>query len=180
MTTAPDTTASEKSTCNCWCACVPSGATLGFLVLRLWLAVRAIFTFVEKFGETKLVAKPLADNPDMIVQVQQKVYSLSTYHGIPASMHNSFLNEPLIPNWLLAPYGYILGLLLLVTGITLLLGVYTRVTLFVMGLVYVSLTFGMILLGQDNGIAWLGTHVIIIALALRWCDKHNKYTLTKC
>jgi thiosulfate dehydrogenase [quinone] large subunit len=181
MTTSPASTDSAKTSCCCaYPSWLPPGATLGFLLLRLWLAVRAIVTCVEKFAETKLVAKPLADNPDMIVQVQQKVYSITTYHGIPPSMRASFLNEPLIANWILTPYGYILGLLLAVTGVTLLLGIYTRATLFVMGLVYVSLTFGMILLGQDSGIAWLATHMVMIALALRWCDQHNKYTLTNC
>ena len=157
-----------------------SSQTLAFLLLRLWLAVRAIVTCVEKFAETKLVQKALADDPDMIVQVQQKIYSITTYHGVPPSMHASFLNEPLIPSWMLAPYGWFLGIVLALSGITLLLGVCTKASLFVMGLIYVSLTFGMIILGQDNGIAWLGTHMIIIALALYWCDRHNKFTLTKC
>ena len=43
-------------TCNC-------DYTLAFLVLRGWLAVRAILTGVEKFGAYKTIQKPLID-PD--------------------------------------------------------------------------------------------------------------------
>jgi hypothetical protein len=50
-----------------------------------------------------------------------------------------------------------------------------------MGLVYVSLTVGMILLGGQNeilGTAMLGVHVIMIALALKWAE-HDRWCLGK-
>jgi len=46
------------------------------------------------------------------------------------------------------------------------LGLATRLSLLAMGLIYTSLTFGLILLNQASGIAWLGTHMILITLAL--------------
>lgn len=40
-----------------------------------------------------------------------------------------------------------------------------------MGILYTSLTFGLILIHQDSGIAWLGTHMLLIALALIYSDQ---------
>jgi thiosulfate dehydrogenase [quinone] large subunit len=47
-----------------------------------------------------------------------------------------------------------------------------------MGLVYVSLTFGLILIKQDAGVAWLGIHIILIVMALRLAP-HNCLAVTK-
>ena len=45
-----------------------------------------------------------------------------------------------------------------------------------MGLLYTSLTIGLILLKQDSGVAWLAIHVLMIAVALFY-EKHNRFTL---
>ena len=47
-----------------------------------------------------------------------------------------------------------------------------------MGLIYTSLTFGLILIKQDEGIAWLGVHIIIIVMALALV-KYNKFAILK-
>ena len=57
-------------------------------------------------------------------------------------------------------------------------GIATRISLFVMGLVYVSLTFGLILIGQDGGIAWLAAHTIMIAYALTLV-RYNRFGIMK-
>lgn len=184
MTTSPDTT---KSSCSrmFW---LPSGASLGFIVLRLWIAIRAIVTGIEKFTGTKMVQKPLLDEfgePDIsgaVVEVKTKVYGFEYYHGMPAGMEESFRAEPLMPGWMLTAYGYALGPLLLITGFALFLGIAPRLNLFVQGIIYMSLTVGMILLGGQNeilGTAMLGVHVIMIALALKWVD-HNRWSVCGC
>ena len=71
-----------------------------------------------------------------------------------------------------------LGPALLATGLMLLLGLGTRISLFVQGLIYIALTVGLILIHQDDGISWLGIHVALVALALMLA-KHNKLTLLK-
>jgi len=158
--------------------------TFAFLLLRIWLAVRAIFTGLEKFSANVTVQKPLLDEmgqPDpsgITLSVEQKVYALSHYHGIPASLSEKFSLEPLLPHFLLVPYQFLLGPVLILIGLTLLLGIGTRISLFVMGLVYVSLTFGLILIGQDGGIAWLAAHVIMIAYALTLA-RYNRFAILK-
>jgi len=58
------------------------------------------------------------------------------------------------------------------------LGLATRFSLFAMGLVYTSLTFGLILIKQDAGVAWLGIHIIMIVLALALA-KYNRFAILK-
>ena len=64
----------------------------------------------------------------------------------------------------------------MILGLTVLLGIATRISLFAMGLMYTSLTFGLILLKQDAGVAWLGTHIIMIVIALVLA-KHNRLAI---
>jgi len=159
--------------------------TLAFLVLRLWLAVRAIGTGIEKFGAYKIIQKPLIDpvtgmeDPGgAMVDVKVKFYASTNYSGIPPALKDKLVNEPLLPHPLLASFEHILGPALIVAGLMLLLGLGTRISLFVQGIIYVALTVGLILIRQDDGISWLGIHVGLIALALMLV-RHNKLVILK-
>ena len=158
------------------------GATFAMLLLRLWLAVRAIQTAIEKFAGSATVKRPLLDEfgePDItgaVAEVKVKVYGLAHYHGVPDALAAKFADEPLLPKVLLGLYDKALGPALLLAGLALLFGAGTRVALFAMGLIYVSLTWGLILLGQDGGIAWLGTHMALIVAALLLA-KYNRFAL---
>ncbi len=159
--------------------------SLAFLVLRGWLAVRAILTGVEKFGAYKTIQQPLvdpttglADPSGATIDVQVKFYSLTNYSGIPASLKDKFANEPLLPHFATSAFDHLLGPALILTGVMLLLGIGTRLSLFVQGLIYIALTIGLILIKQDDGVSWLGIHVALIALALTLA-KHNRFAILK-
>jgi thiosulfate dehydrogenase [quinone] large subunit len=154
----------SKTSCDC-------GNFLGFLTLRLWLAGRAIITGLEKFAGAKSsdVAIEIDGAPNTLgltASESEKVYSASNYHGVPEALYGQFEKEPLIPGFALKLYDVALGPLLLLVGLMVLLGIATRLSLFVMGLIYTSLTVGLILLKQDAGVAWLGIHVLLVAVAL--------------
>jgi thiosulfate dehydrogenase [quinone] large subunit len=164
--------------CNC-------DYTLAFLVLRGWLAVCAILTGIEKFSAYNTIQKPLIDpttgmeDPSgAMVEVKVKYYALTNYSGIPASLKDKFVNEPLLPHPALRAFDHLLGPALIITGLMLLLGLGTRLSLFVQGLMYIALTVGLILIKQDDGISWLGIHVALVALALMLAQ-HNKFALLK-
>jgi thiosulfate dehydrogenase [quinone] large subunit len=72
----------------------------------------------------------------------------------------------------------VLGPALIVTGVLLLLGLGTRVSLCLQGLIYIALTAGLILIKQDDGVAWLGIHIALIAFALTLA-RHNRFALLK-
>jgi len=168
-----------KSTCCC------AGETLAFLVLRGWLAARAILTGVEKFGAYKTVQQPLidpttgmADPSGAMLDVKVKYYALTNYSGIPPSLKDKFANEPLLPHFATNAFDHLLGPALILTGVMLLLGLGTRLSLFLQGIIYIALTLGLILIRQDDGISWLGIHVALVALALMLVQ-HNRFALLK-
>ena len=124
---------------------------------------------------------PATGQPDAsgaLVDVKVKFYALANYSGIPAGLKNKFANEPMLPKFALAAFNNLLGPALIATGLMLLLGLGTRISLFVQGLIYIALTVGLILIKQDDGISWLGIHIALVALALMLAQ-HNKLTLLK-
>lgn len=156
---------------------------LGMLTLRLWLAMRSLQTGLEKFtgmtsGATPVEIDGAANSYGLTESTMTKTYGFGYYQGVPGPLYDKFLAEPLIPAFGLTLYNLFLGPVLLLLGVTLLIGVATRFTLFAMGLVYASLTFGLILIKQDAGVAWLGIHIIMIVGALV-LSKHNRFTVLK-
>lgn len=163
--------------CNC-------DYSLGFLILRAWLGLRALLAGVEKFGAYKTIQQPIIDpttgqaDPNAVVDVKVKFYALANYAGVPAGLKSKFANEALLPGFALNLFDKVLGPVLILTGVMLLLGIGTRTSLFVQGLIYVSLTVGLILINQPDGISWLGIHVALVTMALMLA-KHNKLALLK-
>jgi len=149
-----------------------AGATLAFLLLRLWLGLRALVTGIEKFAGVETRQRPLLDefgDPDIsgaMLAVKQKVYGITHYSGLPEPLYDKLAAEPLMPVWMLNLYSGILGYLLVLLGALLLLGALPRIALFASGLVYASLTLGLVLLNESAGVAWLGIHVLMAAFAL--------------
>jgi thiosulfate dehydrogenase [quinone] large subunit len=170
--------------------------TYAALLLRLWLAVRAIQTGIEKFAGTTAsedLVKIDGQTNDygLTAGASVKSYALDHYHGVPTALLKKFEAEPLLdftlwtfkntvkpPITLLTLYGWILGPALLILGVTILLGIASRTSLFLLGLLYISLTWGLILINQNDGVAWLGTHMVLIAMALMIAD-HNRLTILK-
>jgi thiosulfate dehydrogenase [quinone] large subunit len=166
-----------ESQCNC-------DFSLAFLLLRGWLGLRALLAGVEKYGAYKSIQKPLLDEhgqPDSsgaVIDLKVKFYDLANYHGIPAALRTKFENEVLLPGFALNLFDKILGPALILAGVMLLLGLGTRLSLFVQGVIYIALSVGLILINQPDGIAFLGIHVALVAMALLLA-KHNKLALLK-
>ena len=167
--------------------CAPDcGQTLAFFVLRGWLAVRAIVTGLEKYAYTETMDQPLVGKdgkPDPSGVVMEggatlKHYMWSKYHGIPASLAKKFEAEPLLPHFMMSAFEKLLGPLLILSGFALLIGLGTRISLFVQGIIYIMLTVGLILIGQNDGIAFLGIHVGLVAMALT-LSNYNRLCVCK-
>jgi thiosulfate dehydrogenase [quinone] large subunit len=165
--------------------------TYGALLLRFWLAIRAIQTGIEKYagsvGSDQLVKiDGVANTQGLTSTDTAKEYALSHYHGVPAALLKKFEAEPLMSSYTvmgihinpLKIYDVILGPTLLVLGLTILLGIANRTSLFLLGLLYISLTWGLILIKQDDGVSWLGVHMILIVMALMLAD-HNRFAICK-
>jgi thiosulfate dehydrogenase [quinone] large subunit len=121
--------------------------TAAFLLLRLFLGLRTLLAGVEKF-ESK------------------GSYSLANYSENMGRMSQGITGASFLPLWMTRSFALTLGYVLVVLGAALLLGVKTRCTLFLAGLVYVGLSFGLMAVQESEGVAWLGVHVGLFAAAL--------------
>jgi thiosulfate dehydrogenase [quinone] large subunit len=182
-----EASASAGSCCTPAADCGKSDAIsllAGSLLLRLWLGVRALQSGIEKFATTTQVQREtMADGePTGLVEtVTVKTYQLSAYKGIPDSMLTTFSDQPLIPGFMLPIYNAVLGPALLILGLTVLLGIASRFSLLLMGLVYISLTWGLVMMGGpagDSGAAYLGIHIVLIVLALQ-LTRHDSLRVLK-
>lgn len=135
--------------------------TAAFLLLRLFLGLRTLLAGVEKF-ESK------------------GTYSLANYSENMTRMAQGITGASFLPLWATKNFAMLLGYILIVLGAALLLGLKTRATLIVTGLVYTGLSFGLMAVQESEGVAWLGIHVALIAAALLlvrynrfavWADK---------
>jgi thiosulfate dehydrogenase (quinone) large subunit len=163
----------------------PWDYTFAFWALRLWLGVRALFVGIQKYAVYKAVAVPLIDpstgQPDasgVMVNVNIKSYAWANYAGIPAALRDKFAYEPLFPKFALTLFDRILGPAFILTGIMLLIGLGTRVSLAVQGLLFIALTVGLVLIDQNDGVAWLGIHIALVAGAFLLA-RHNRFAVLK-
>jgi thiosulfate dehydrogenase [quinone] large subunit len=159
--------------------------TYAYLVLRVWLGVRSLFIGIEKFSAYRSVAMPLIDpstgQPDasgVMVNVNIKTYALANYAGIPAALRDKFAHEPLFPKFALVAFDKMLGPAFILTGIMLLVGLGTRLSLLAQALLYIVLTVGLVLIDQPDGVAYLGIHIGLVAGALMLAE-HNRFAVLK-
>ena len=139
-----------------------SELTLAYWLLRLWLGLRLLLSGVEKFKtEGKLE------------------YKFSNYYDVfvkktaPVMADNTLLPEIAVKSFLL-PLGY----LMIAAGFFILIGFLNRLSLLLGGLIFVSLSFGMMLLPDPHQTLDLGLYVALFAGALALV-KHNKLGLTR-
>jgi thiosulfate dehydrogenase (quinone) large subunit len=133
------------------------GYTAAFTLLRLFLGLRTFFAGLEKF-EAK------------------GTYSLQNYSDNMTRMAQGITGASFLPLWATKNFAMALGYLLIVLGAALLLGIKTRTTLFLTGLVYVGLSFGLMAVQESEGVAWLGIHVAMVAGALVLV-RYNRFSI---
>lgn len=165
------------------CGTAKLGHIYGSLILRGWLAVRAIQTGVEKYSGIKMSDQAVAlegvpNEQGLTAATSAKEYAWIHYHGVPKGLYDKFLGEPMMPKMMLPLYDKVLGPALIILGLTILLGLAYRTSLFLLGGLYISLTWGLILIKQDDGVSWLGVHMIMIVLALMLAE-NNRFSILK-
>lgn len=121
--------------------------TGAFLLLRLFLGLRTLLAGLEKFEANKS-------------------YSLSNYTENMGRMATGISNNSFIPLWAANAFAMSLGFILTILGLAVLLGIKSRATLFITGLVYVGLGFGLMAVQEGEGVAWIGMQVLMFAVAL--------------
>jgi len=155
--------------------------SLALLLVRIWLGARAIISGIEKFAgrvssESEVSIDGSVNSYGLTATETTKTYGMKFYSGIPEALKPKFASEPLLPEFLLNFFSAILGPSLILAGIATLLGIFPKISLFVLGIIFTILTVGLILIKQDAGVAWLGIHILLISFALFNAEK-DKYIL---
>lgn len=141
---------SDPSTCR-------GEYTAAFLLLRLFLALRALLAGLEKFESGG-------------------VYSLANYAKNMERMAAGITGASFLPLWATRPFALSIGYILLALGFALLVGLKPRISLTLMGLVYVGLSFGLMAVQENEGVAWLAGYVLMTAVALV-LSRHDRFAL---
>lgn len=132
------------------------------------------------------MAMPLIDpstgQPDasgVMINVNVKSYALANYAGIPVALRDKFIHEPLFPKFALVVFDRMLGPAFILTGIMLIVGLGTRLSLIAQALLYIALTVGLVLIDSNDGVAYLGIHVALIAGAFLLARNNRFVVLNK-
>lgn len=158
-----------------------TNAALAFALLRLWLGLRSLVAGIQKFagqGTREVVTINEFTELEEVSTETFQTYGFEHYQAIPESLQAQFAEQPFLPGFLTAPFYALLGYLLILMGLFLLAGVFVRSTLMAMGVVYTMLTFGLILINQSGGVAWLAIHVGLIAGALL-LEQNKRWVVTQ-
>lgn len=131
--------------------------TAAFLILRLFLGLRTFLAGLEKY------------------EAGGK-YSFENYYTNMARMASGITGASFLPLWMTKLFAMSLGYLLLVLGTALLLGIKTRCTLVLTGLLYVGLSFGLMAVQESEGVAWLAVQIGLFVAALLLV-RHNRFAL---
>ena len=119
-------TASEKPSCDC-------ALTGAYLLLRLWLGLRLLGSGLEKF------------------KVRGEVdYGMDAYKSFIANTGGLITENTIMPGFAVNAFMWPLGFIMIGSGVMILLGLFNRLALFIGGLVFVSLSVGMILLPDES------------------------------
>ena len=126
--------------------------------LRMWIGMRLMFA-----GLTKFLNKNEEEGWDFDQEKAERVMG---------SITETMKANTAIPEVMLGPYATFLPWALLIVGAAVMLGIFTRFSLFLAGGLVLSLSFGLMLLPDDTAAVERGVELIVVALALLTV-KHN-------
>jgi thiosulfate dehydrogenase (quinone) large subunit len=129
------------------------------VILRLWVGMRLFFAGIDKFR-----AKGSTD------------YSFDQLEKNLAPISDLMKANTALPGFMITPYFYTLAFGLTLIGLTCILGIFTRLSLFIGGLLFISLSLGLMMLPDDNAAVMLGLQVGLAAMALVTL-KPNKFSV---
>ena len=149
----------SKNSCDSKCSL---DWAFAHLILRLWVGLRLFMAGLDKLREKggdgfgfQFIEKSMAP----IIENMGK-----------------YANTHVLPIWAIKPYAMVLPWALLITGVASVLGICTRFSLFLGGMTFVSLAFGLMAMPDDDQAVYRGIEVAITALALMTASA-NKFSV---
>jgi len=126
--------------------------------LRMWIGMRLMFAGLTKF---------LNKNDEGVWTFDQEKAG-----KVMGSITETMKANTAIPEAMLGPYATVLPWALLIVGAAVMLGICTRISLFLAGGLVLSLSLGLMLLPDDTAAVERGVEIIVVGLALMTV-KHN-------
>lgn len=134
------------------------------LILRLWVGLRLFMAGIDKFRDKATKEYHLGDLTVLKKNVQP--------------LFDNMTAETFLPSFMVANYVFVLSYALIIVGIWVIVGLFTRLSLFAAGLLFVSLSFGLMALPDDDQAVFRGIEVAIAAFALVTASRqHNRLSL---
>ncbi len=135
-----------------------SELTLAYWVLRLWIGLRLVLAGLDKFKGSD-------------------GYTMANYTDKMGKIAGMITQNTFLPDWATKSWAMPLPFLLIAVGALILIGFLNRLALLGAGLLFVGLSFGLMLL-PDEDVFMLGIHVGLVAGALALV-RHNKIYITR-
>ncbi|MEC9327562.1 MAG: hypothetical protein VX269_03205 [Verrucomicrobiota bacterium] len=126
--------------------------------LRMWIGMRLMFAGLTKF---------LSKNEE-----GSWIFDQEKAGKVMGSITETMKANTAIPEVMLNQYATVLPWALLIVGATVMLGLFTRISLFLAGGLVLSLSLGLMLLPDDTAAVERGVEIIVVGLALMTV-KHN-------
>ena len=134
--------------------------TLASLALRVYIGLQLLLVGLDKF---------MADG---------KFGGLTAYKANMLRIADGISGGSIMPTWMTKPYAFVLPWVLLICGISILAGIKNRVFLLIAAFTYTSLSIGLALVREEEGVFRLGLYVGLTAFAL-CLNKYNRFALLK-
>ena len=134
------------------------GEAWACIFLRMWIGMRLMFAGLTKF---------LNKNDEGGWSFDQEKAG-----KVMGSITETMKANTAIPEVMLNQYATVLPWALLIVGAAVMLGICTRISLFLAGGLVLSLSFGLMLLPDDTAAVERGVEIIVVGLALMTV-KHN-------
>jgi hypothetical protein len=124
----------------------------------MWIGMRLMFAGLTKF---------LSKNEE-----GSWIFDQEKAGKVMGSITETMKANTAIPEVMLNQYATVLPWALLIVGATVMLGLFTRISLFLAGGLVLSLSLGLMLLPDDTAAVERGVEIIVVGLALMTV-KHN-------
>ncbi|MCB1096582.1 MAG: hypothetical protein R3F19_20415 [Verrucomicrobiales bacterium] len=152
-----------------------SGDSMAYLMLRTFIGLRLVMSGLDKFklsnnvidergGVSRVRWSELYRFEHLNAKADKIIGAVPKFGGINADLAELYLK-------VLAP-------LMICVGVSLLIGFFNRLSLFAAGMIFISLSFGLMSIGEEETVYRLGVYVALVALAFHYV-KANKLGITK-
>jgi uncharacterized membrane protein YphA (DoxX/SURF4 family) len=134
-------------------ACCTSWAfAFAHLITRLWVALRLFMAGLDKFRKGS--------------GADGATFSLDNYHEKSAQIASLMSSNSFLPKQMCDAFANGIGYVLLAVGAWVAIGLFTEFSLFISGVVLLSLGFGLAALPDDTEVVMIGVSILIVAAAL--------------